>query len=355
MSTNQLHTLLCPPGEGVYTVHTGKKHRQRLQQCLYPQQDPRIAWQHSLQAIKQHHNLLMGICSDTGGGILRGANWGPLFVRRAVQKRHPKQDYLDIGDVRVIPHLLHDKYLNQDTIKSCRQALYGDKNHHLPVSPLSITEAVCHHIHQQYPQHRLFSIGGDHSVSYPLVKAFLQAQKQQHKKAAVIHFDAHTDLLVDRLGIDLCFGSWAYHILPYLNQPSDLIQIGIRASAKDKNYWQQRHGITQYWAKEIQIMSAKTITEKIIAQLQKAQIETLYISFDIDAIDARYVSATGTPEPNGLEPEQVFEIIQMLKKYFMIGGGDMVEVAPLTYATDENRAEDQTLKIAADSLSLLMA
>ena len=60
------------------------------------------------------------------------------------------------------------------------------------------------------------------SVSYPLTKAYLTAKKKQGKRAAIIHFDAHTDLLVERLGIDLCFGSWCTHILDDLHEKTSL-------------------------------------------------------------------------------------------------------------------------------------
>ena len=74
-------------------------------------------------------------------------------------------------------------------------------------------------------------------LSYPLTKAYLKAKREQGKRTAIIHFDAHTDLLVERLGIDLCFGSWCTHILEFLPAPHHLIQFGIRSSGKPKSHW----------------------------------------------------------------------------------------------------------------------
>ena len=62
---------------------------------------------------------------------------------------------------------------------------------------------------------------------------------------AIIHFDAHTDLLTERLGIDLCFGSWCTHILEDLNSPSHLVQLGIRSSGKTKSHWENTFGVKQ--------------------------------------------------------------------------------------------------------------
>jgi len=204
-----LNHYLCPPGEGVYTVHTGRNNKEALQTLLYSElSQVDHAWRESLKKIEHHHGVVMlGVCADTGGGILRGANWGPLFVREALYADGLIDSVLELGDVRIIPHLLHDKYLNAATIQHCRKALYHDQNLDLAVSPLSITQEVAAIIHRDYPQLALFSIGGDHSISYPLITEFLNAKHTQQKKVAVLHFDAHTDLLVERLGIDICFST----------------------------------------------------------------------------------------------------------------------------------------------------
>jgi len=352
-----IEKLLCPAGDGVYAIHTAKDKRNDLQKKLYGATESAVerSWLTSLKDMEKSQNLLLGICSDTGGGILRGANWGPMFIRHEMLKRNSR-NYLDIGDIRVIPHLLHDKYLNSATIKECRLALYKTANTNLPVSPLSITELVTKELYKNYPDKRIFALGGDHSVSYPLVKNYLQAKKIQQKRVAVIHFDAHTDLLDKRLGIDICFGSWTYHILQYLEEKDDLIQIGIRSTGNTKQHWESSFGIQQIWAKEVKTMGATKIAEQICKQLQKKQVTELYISFDIDAIDQAYVSATGTPEPNGLMPEDALQIIQNLKQNFAITGGDLVEVAPMVNRLQANNRvsePDSTLTIAAAILQAM--
>ncbi|OUR99888.1 arginase [Halobacteriovorax marinus] len=336
--------LLCPPGDGVYTVNTAKERKAHLHNKLYGTNESiKEKWHNSLgDVLKNDAPLILGVCSDTGGGIQRGANWGPLFLRSTLLEEHPEVNYVDLGDVRVIPHLLHDKYLNEDTIKNCRRALYSDENSKHPVSALSITETICDELYAAFPEKKVFGIGGDHSVSYPLVKSYLKAKKKQGIKAAIIHFDAHTDLLVERLGIDICFGSWCTHIIPFLNKAEHLIQLGIRSSGKDRSHWENTFNVQQYWTQEIQERGPAQIAEEVKKYLIEEKIDELYVSFDIDALDEKYASATGTPEPGGLAPDQAITIIKLLASEFKITGADMVEIAPLVCADHVTHPEPHT-------------
>ncbi|WP_196140462.1 arginase family protein [Aliikangiella sp. G2MR2-5] len=335
---------LCPPGNGVFTVNTAKERKESLHSALYGNVDEvETAWQKSLSTVSESDDftVMLGVCSDTGGGILRGANWGPLFLRNAILAQHGDSYPLDMGDVRVIPHLLHDKYLNEPTIDNCRKALYQGEGEDLAVSPLSITEKICDAFYESHPNKGIFAMGGDHSVSYPLVKSYLAAKKKQGKKAAIIHFDAHTDLLIERLGIDLCFGSWCTHILEGLDEPSLLMQYGIRSSGKPKAHWEETFGVKQYWAQDVLSRGAQVVADETVEILKQKGVDEIYVSFDIDGLDARYASATGTPEVDGLSPTDAHTIIDTIGQHFPITGADMVEIAPFVVtenADDEPRA-----------------
>ena len=327
---------LSPSGSGIYTLSTGGDRREHLQNILYGETSSdkvREAWLKKLPGIKETRiPLMLGICSDSGGGILRGAAWGPLFVRSELLKKDLK--YIDWGDVRVIPHLLHDKYLNNNTLKSCRQALYKNAESSFPVSPLSIAEETLNDLYSLDPDKKVFGLGGDHSCSYPLVKSFLKSKRRQGKKVALIHFDAHTDLLNERLGVDICFGTWTAHILSYLPSPDYCFQLGIRATLGKKEYWESQFGIKQYWADEI-LSEAEAVWDDLQNRLQSLQVDELYISFDIDALDASYAPCTGTPELKGLAPHHCVGFIQRLAKLYPITGADLMEVAPLTQGMPE--------------------
>lgn len=330
--------MLCPPGNGVYTVNTAKERKAALHTQIYKEEGPEQvekAWNNSLDEFLKNSPIapvgLLGICSDCGGGIQRGANWGPLFIRQKLYESHSwykEKGFIDLGDIRVIPHLLHDKYLNEETLKNCRRALYGNEGSSLPVSPLSMTEKTCDHYYQNFPKGKLLCFGGDHSVSYPTVKSFLRHKKREGIKVGLIHFDAHTDLLVERLGIDLCFGSWVTHILNDLPSPDSCYQLGIRSSGKERNHWEKTFGVKQFWNDEFNEKGPLAMAEIVLKDLKAKGIQELYISFDIDALDETEVSATGTPEPGGLKLSDCVVFIQKLIAEIPLTGADLMEVAP---------------------------
>lgn len=351
---NKLKLLLTLPGNGVHTVHTARERKERLREKIYGTKDPERArkiWEKQIDELKTDKPLMIGIPSDNGGGIQRGANWGPLAIRGEILREYDR--FTDIGDVRVIPHLLHDKYLNEKTIRDCRKALYG-KSVKLPVSPLSIAEEAVREVYKKNPGAKIFGLGGDHSTSYPLVKEWILSRKDK-KKAGVLHFDAHTDLLEHRLGIDLCFGTWTYQILGFLTNRDHLLQIGIRSSGKTKAYWKKNVGIEQIWADEVTKNGAEKTLQKIKKHFKKLGVEELYISFDIDALDEKYAAATGTPETGGLLPPDCAAIIRLLARDFRITGADLMEVAPFVLPEGvEERDQKSSLTVAGDMARLLL-
>ncbi len=354
---NKLSNCLCPPGNGVFTVNTAKERKEQLHKEIFGQAvDVEDLWKISLNQLPEASNaVILGIASDCGGGILRGANWGPLFLRSTLLSSYPEITAFDMGDVRVIPHLLSDKYLNDATLTNCKKALYQDENSPYAISPLSITEDVLHDFYAELPEKGIFGIGGDHSVSYPLTKAYLQAKKQQGKRAAIIHFDAHTDLLVERLGIDLCFGSWCTHILDDLREKHHLIQVGIRSSGKPQSHWEETFGVRQHWSKDILSQGTNKTIENILAQLENENIDELYVSFDIDAIDDSFASATGTPEPGGLMPKDAMDILTALAAKYPITGADMMEIAPFTDSCGHGVVgQEKTLTVGAEISAFLL-
>lgn len=342
---------LAPPGNGVFTVHTAKENKSNLHTKLYGTTNPQEvlhSWKESLEKLESTNSpLLLGVCSDTGGGIQRGANWGPLFIRDELLSLSDKEEYFDIGDIKVIPHLLHDKYLKKDLIEKCQQALFAGTN--LPVSALSIAEDFIESLLNYKNDSKVLSLGGDHSVSYALVKPWINHKRSLGKKVAIIHFDAHTDLMDHRLGVDICFASWAYHMIELLEKPAHLLQFGIRSSGKDKDHWESTLGIQQFWNYDFKENGVDSIIQKTVDYLKQENIDEVYISFDIDALDAKYASSTGTPEKDGLEPHECVLLIEEIAKVCKVTGADMVEVAPFVQSTMKDKMTiepDTTLKSA---------
>ena len=346
--------LLTVPGNGVFTVHTGADKKEKLHKAYYSTTKSELIierWKKAINEIDVNKPILFGIPSDNGGGIHRGANWGPLALREELLDI--KNEFQDLGDVRVIPHLLHDKYLNEKTIRDCQKALYG-KACKLPVSPLSIAETALNEIYKSYPEAKILGLGGDHSTSYPLTKAWIASRKNK-KKAAILHFDAHTDLLDKRMGIDICFGTWTYQILNDLASRDHIVQLGIRSSGKNKKYWKDTLGVEQYWAHEMNKLGVEKVYLKLKKHFQKLGVEELYISFDIDALDMKYACATGTPEKDGLTPTDSSLIIQLLSEDFNITGADIMEVAPFILPTGADQKQQMSsLTVAGDITKTLL-
>ncbi|MBI2645505.1 MAG: arginase family protein, partial [Deltaproteobacteria bacterium] len=141
------------------------------------------------------------------------------------------------------------------------------------------------------------------------------------------HFDAHTDLLKSRMGIDYCFGTWAYHANDLIGRSQRLVQVGIRKSGKTKEHWEKTLQVKQFWAKDI-LKNPKRAEAQILDHLHSLKLNKVYISNDIDGTGMEYAAATGTAEPHGLTPKFVSNLIQKVGEEFEVIGGDLVEVAP---------------------------
>lgn len=356
------HTFTAP-GFGVHTVSSGSEKRKAIAKILFPQaaDDAQVvdAWKKSLQNLASHRGIfLYGIPSDSGGGIQRGANWGPLALRERFYANLPaerRSKIFDLGDVRANPQLLLDEYVSDATLRSCRRSMHGDPNSSYAVSPLSIAGDFLKEFHQEHHGKKLFMMGGDHSVSYPAMKEFLKSKKAQGKKVAAIHFDAHTDLNDERLGIPVCFGTWVAHVLPDLADPSLWFQIGIRATAKTREHWAKTKKITQYWAKDVIEKGPSTVTREIIDQLKKHQVDSLYVTFDIDALDIEEAGATGTPEGAGLKTADCIAMIQAFGKEFSIDGADLAEVAPYVNYHGMGKSENEPKNTLKNALAVMNA
>lgn len=349
----KLRCLLRPAGRGIHTPTSGSGHAKPMQRLLYQTDEPaqvETAWQGALAKLTEARTILLGVPSDTGAGVLRGANFGPLGVRHAFLNKYGKypQGVCDVGDVWCVPQLLHDEMLNEAQLSASRAAMYPNVTEALPVSPLSIAEHVMQTIAALNPKARLVVIGGDHSVSWP---AMLWADTLFPKKFGVLHFDAHTDLLSSRLGIKYCFATWAFHAQALLS-PQHLVQVGIRASGKDKAHWTGTYPLQQFWASEVPFQEA-SVSERIRAHFEKLGCEQIYISNDIDGTDISAAPATGTPEADGLKPEFVHQLIRDLAKHFKIIGGDIVEVAP-PLSGQRDYENEKTSVLGAEYLNTLL-
>ena len=350
----KLRLFLRAPGLGIYTPSTGGGYAKRLHQALFSTDDPKRAteaWEEQLQKIRRAESVLLGVPSDTGAGIMKGANFGPIGIREAYLHQFgsfPKS-LVDLGDVICIPHLLHDEMLSAQQLMASRKELYPQHvQENLAVSPLSIAEQVLKTLLELNPQAKLYLIGGDHSVSWP---AMVYCHERFGKEFGVLHFDAHTDLMAQRLGVDYCFATWAFQTLRFL-KPYHLVQVGIRSSSKTKAQWAELHPVVQFWANEVQGKEAGII-DQICQHFSDKGVKHIYISNDIDGTDSLEASATGTPEPNGLNSPFIKKLVHEVRNQFEVFGGDVVEVAPPLSGSREFKTEP-TCRLGAQYLHALI-
>jgi arginase family enzyme len=356
----ELARMLRPAGGGLYTVSTGRAEQQALQRALYGAADDaevEARWREALAAVERARVAILGVPSDTGAGLMRGAAYGPQGVREALLRVCPafrdiatREGIVDVGDVFVIPQLLHDDMLSEGQRRAAGAALYGADAADLPVAPLSITERVVDRLLSLNADLRIFVVGGDHSVAWPVVSALARHAREPW---AIVHPDAHTDLLPERLGVRYCFATWAYHANELLGRGGRLVQIGIRASGRDKAHWESTLGVRQFWADEVRARG-EAVIDDVLAHLRAIGVRRVYLSNDIDATDAAAAPATGAPAPDGLPVEFVRALIRRLGAALPLLGADVVEVAPPLGAPEDAR---RTAEVAAwymlDSLAAM--
>ena len=152
-------------------------------------------------------------------------------------------------------------------------------------------------------------LGGDHSLTYPIIKAF--ASKYKHLD--ILHFDAHPDLY------DELYGDRYSHACPFARiieegYVANLVQVGIRAATGQHREMAMKHGVRMIEMRDIR--NAVTLDFD----------NPLYISFDMDALDPAFAPGVSHHEAGGLSTRQVVNMIHDLKG--AIVGLDVVEVNP---------------------------
>jgi arginase family enzyme len=357
ISSELLPLLLRPAGGGVHLVSSGREEQLALQRRLYAagsEGEVESRWRRDLEAARTAPAVLLGIPSDVGGGLQRGANLAPAAIRARLLEDHGARlgraraaGLVDLGDVFCIPQLLEDEMLSDAQLLAARRALYPtldeEARRELPVSPLSLAERALSLLLAENPRVKVVALGGDHSTALPVVRALARVRPGM----GIVQLDAHTDLLRERLGVLHCFGTWAYHANELLGRDGRLVQVGVRASARDRSHWESTLGVRQLWAAEVR-RDPPAALDAVVAQLRDAGVSTVYLSNDIDGTDPAFADATGTPEPGGLDPDWVSALVRRLGAEIGLCGGDVMEVAPQVARSPEGGA--RTVATAAKYL-----
>jgi agmatinase len=164
------------------------------------------------------------------------------------------------------------------------------------------------------------SVGGDHSVTYPILKA-LAAERP----LGLVHIDAHCDTMGEIDGSKFHHGGpFRQAVLAGALDPERTVQIGIRGPAEIFWGFSYDSGMTVLHIEDVDRLGVAGVVETARRVVGDGPT---YISFDVDGLDPAYAPGTGTPEAGGLTPREAQAILRGLKGLDIVGG-DVVEVAP---------------------------
>ncbi len=250
---------------------------------------------------------ILGIPFDSGTSYRPGARFGPQAIRQA--SRHLRYNF-------------HPAY-GTEPFREFQVADAGD----VPCNPYSIAEAI-DQIESAASEllsnvGTLISLGGDHTIAVPL----LRAMHQRHGPVALVHFDAHLDTW------DTYFGAPYTHGTPFRRAAEEglfddqaSMHVGIRGPLYSSEDLAQdaELGFKVIHCDELNDQGPDHVAARIRDRVGDVP---LYLSIDIDVLDPAHAPGTGTPEVAGLSSRELLNILRGLKGIRMVGG-DIVEVAP---------------------------
>jgi guanidinopropionase len=271
---------------------------------------------------------VVGVPSDLGVSNRTGARFGPRAVRtierigpyHPTQKNVPKSKVKaeDIGDVP-----FRSRFNLEQTLSDI-EAFYDDLKKQ-GVRPLSV--------------------GGDHSVTYPILKAL-----GRDRPVGLVHIDAHCDTMG---AFDDCKfhhgGPFRLAVLDGVLDPERTIQIGIRGAANVFWEFSYASGMTVIEIEEFTALGVASVAERARAVVGDGPV---YVSVDVDGFDPAFAPGTGTPEVGGITPREGIALLRALTGLHIIGA-DVVEVAP-QYDPTTNTAQ-LAAQLLFEELALLAA
>ncbi|MBE6028928.1 MAG: agmatinase [Clostridiales bacterium] len=176
----------------------------------------------------------------------------------------------------------------------------------------------------RYGKFNLF-IGGDHSVTIPLHRAFAKAR--EGKKIGIIHFDAHFDLCDCYDGHKWSHANTEKRALDDIIGPEDLLFLGIRAAEPEElNIIKRNPEITVISASDLDEMGWKECAS--IIEKKFKGYDHIYFTLDIDVLDPAFAPGTGTPVSGGLTSRELINLVRFILKKLPVRDMDIVEVAP---------------------------
>jgi agmatinase len=261
-----------------------------------------------IHGVGKYDVAIVGAPFDMGTTYRPGCRFGPQAVRRisalydaysldlAVDLSE-ELSLCDAGDIFVIPSNIEKSF---DQIDRAVSFVYGEG-----VFPVVI--------------------GGDHSIGYPNVRAIAP---YIDGRVGIIHLDRHIDLQERDMDERMHTTPW-FHATNIPNAPpTNLVQMGIGG------WYGSRPGLKVARDRDTTVITINDVEElgvdkavEIALEAAWKDADAVYLSFDIDSIDAGFVPGTGSPEPGGLLPREALKALRMIAREG-ICGFEVVEIAP---------------------------
>ena len=250
---------------------------------------------------------LQGILFDEKSSYLRGPALAPPLIRKAYH--NASANYFSENGMEILPELWND-------LGDFKISDYFD-----------IEKITTKNLESDFP---MITLGGDHSITYPLLKSHFE----KYGAVDILHIDAHADLY------DNFEGDKYSHACPFARIMEDglanrLVQIGIRTLSKHQKEQADKFGV--------EIIQMKDFDVKNLPVFKNP----LYVSLDIDGLDPAFAPGVSHHEPGGLSTREVLNIIQNIN--VPIVGADIVEYNP---TRDQN---DMTAMVSAKILKEIAA
>jgi agmatinase len=242
---------------------------------------------------------VLGVPFDTATTNRPGARLGPRAIRNASTIMAWEKPY----GTRFDP-------LDRLAVADIGDCLF---DHGKPESVPDAIEAYASKIIEEGPT--LLTLGGDHFISYPLLKAHA---RKHGAPLSLLHFDAHSDTWADK-NDRIDHGTMFYWAVKNgIVDPATSVQIGLRTENPDTMGFNIVDGPRVH---EIGIEAVVAVVRETLGN------RPVYLTFDIDCLDPSYAPGTGTPVCGGLTSHQALSILRGLDGINVIGM-DVVEVAP---------------------------
>lgn len=208
----------------------------------------------------------------------------------------------------------------------------------VPIFPMDIkttAESIESHVATVAQQAFPILLGGDHYCTYPSFCGFAEGVGADH--VGLVQIDAHTDTNEESAVFGEHFhGSSTHQIASseYCDY-EHISQVAIRGYETPSFFeFSDNAGLNLYTMRDIERDGIQQVIEEAV-EAAASDTDVVYVTFDIDGVDPSVAPGTGTPVPGGLTAHQALRVMETLGTKDIIGGVDMMEVAP-TYDPTEN-------------------